>query len=69
MLSNVKHNTLAQASKHSHHRKATSKPHLAEPNTFLYPTTSLLVFFKYFAGIGRSSSQVTFIGRLPSWLT
>lgn len=34
-----------------------------------YPTTSLFVFFKYFAGIGASSFQVMFIGRSPSCLT
>lgn len=33
-----------------------------------YPTTNLFVFFKNFAGSGRSSRQVMFVGRLPTWL-
>ena len=36
---------------------------------FDHPTTNLFVFFKNFAGIGRSSCQVIFIGLLPSCLT
>ena len=34
-----------------------------------YPTTNLLVFFKNFAGIGRSNCQVIFIGLLPVCFT
>ena len=34
-----------------------------------YPTTSLFVFFKYFAGIGASSFHVIFMGLEPSCLT
>ena len=34
-----------------------------------YPTTNLFVFFKNFAGIGRSSCQVIFIGLLPVCFT
>ncbi len=36
---------------------------------FNQPTTNLFVFFKNFAGIGRSSCQVIFIGLLPSCFT
>lgn len=35
----------------------------------LYPTTSLLVFRRYFAGMGASRRQVMFIGLLPSCFT
>lgn len=35
----------------------------------LYPTASLFVFFRNFAGIGRSSFHVIFIGLLPSCFT
>ena len=34
-----------------------------------YPTASLFVFFRNFAGIGRSSCHMIFIGLLPSCLT
>lgn len=34
-----------------------------------HPTTSLFVFLRNFAGIGRSSRQVIFIGLLPSCFT
>ena len=34
-----------------------------------YPTTNLFVFFKNFAGIGRSSCQVIFMGLLPLCFT
>ena len=34
-----------------------------------YPTTNLFAFFKNFAGIGRSSCQVIFIGLLPVCFT
>ena len=36
---------------------------------FDHPTTNLFVFFKNFAGIGRSSCQVIFIGLLPVCFT
>ena len=35
---------------------------------FDHPTANLFVFFKNFAGIGRSNRQVIFIGLLPSCL-
>ena len=37
--------------------------------SFGYPVTSLLVFLRYLAGMGRSRAQVMLMGRLPSWLT
>ena len=40
-----------------------------ERNAHHYPTTNLFVFFKNFAGIGRSSCQVMFIGLLPVCFT
>ena len=40
-----------------------------ERNAHHYPTTNLFVFFKNFAGIGRSSCHVMFIGLLPVCFT
>ena len=36
---------------------------------YLYPITSLFVFFRYFAGIASSRRQVMFIGFSPSCRT
>ena len=41
----------------------------AETEKLLYPTTSLLVFRRYFAGMGASGRRVMFIGLLPSCFT
>ena len=48
------------------------KNHLPEESTIIshitptaYPTTNLFVFFKNFAGIGRSRCHVIFIGLDP----
>ena len=41
----------------------------AATEKLLYPTTSLLVFRRYFAGMGASRRQVMFIGLLPSCFT
>ena len=42
---------------------------LSTQHAVFYPTTNLFVFFKNFAGIGRSSCQVMFIGLLPVCFT
>ena len=41
----------------------------AATEKLLYPTTNLLVFRRYFAGMGASRRQVMFIGLLPSCFT
>ena len=52
------------------YRSSIHKKNLSSPTSQeCYPTTSLLVFRRYFAGMGASRRQVMFIGLLPSCFT